>query len=520
MDLGEFRLARTLQYQAQSERKIEVVRQLLVQEPDFNSYQLFRYLAGNKDFISQADLIAFLHENNFFITREDAASLVARYSKQSTISYQDFFVNLELPNLGEIAPPSNSSRRPDAVGYKVLLAHKMRTEVEANRNISVMKDLLAEELGDNFYRSFRRADVSRDGFLTIGDIRAILAKFSITLTDAELDCLLRRYDSNKDGRISYLDFLTQLMPDGRLDSLRTPYTSPMKASSQLDRSYTSPNRSMRNDISSITSPRRTPVRMDYLSPNTSIRDTSYMSPNRSTRDTSYMSPNRSMRDTSAYVSPMRSRPQTSYSSPSRSAALNSSYRSPRRDLAYEDLNLSQRSERIDRSLNRSRQKNAERLAESYRSPRASPRVPEAKVDLEGEIEAMRQRLAMHPSFTLLNAFKHLDVNNKGYITISELKRALTDAGHFVTRDELASCVRLFDTNGDGRISYSEFIAKMMPTESIYSELVSSPSAGGIRYERRLSIPAQLDLANALKQRIDQQNDLNELDVSKMYAWED
>ena len=87
-----------------------------------------------------------------------------------------------------------------------------------------------------------------------------------------------------------------------------------------------------------------------------------------------------------------------------------------------------------------------------------------------------------------------------------------------TAEELETCVRLFDSNGDGRVSYSEFISKMMPTEAVYSELVSSPSAGGIRAERRLSIPAQLDLAKALKQRIDVEKQFDQLNRSKMYSW--
>jgi len=34
--------------------------------------------------------------------------------------------------------------------------------------------------------------------------------------------LVRKYDTNRDGRISYLEFLTQLMPEGRVAALRTP----------------------------------------------------------------------------------------------------------------------------------------------------------------------------------------------------------------------------------------------------------------------------------------------------------
>jgi Ca2+-binding EF-hand superfamily protein len=461
MDLGEFRLARTLQHQAQSERKIDTMRGLLVGQPGFNSYNLFRDLSNGKDFISSTDLTVFLQEHGFVITRQDAQQLVSRYSKTSTISYQDFFVNLELPELS--TGRGLSSPRGSPVQTKSLLAHKMQIEVEATRNSTVLKELLAEELGSNFYSAFRSADAKRSGFLTIEDMNRILGKFSITLTDAELTCLIRKYDSNRDGRISYLEFLTQLMPEGRVESLRTPYASPARP-----RISYSPNRSVR-------------------SPNTSHRqqlsfDDADQGDNNQLVPFANTSLNRSVND--SYLSPSRSRLSTSsYRSPSRTSARSSP--APRR---------------------------------APRSPSVAEVVVDAKRELEAEFEAMRQRLALHPSFTLLNAFKHLDNNNNGFITIGELRRCLSDAGYFVTPDELETCVRLFDSNGDGRISYAEFISKMMPTEAVYSELVSSPSAGGLRAERRLSIPAQLDLAKAIKTRIDQEKELEQINRTQMYSW--
>lgn len=468
MDLGEFRLARLLQQQAQTERKIDTIRQLLVQEPGFNSYQLFRFLANGKDFLSAADLMVFLQENHFVITRVDAQALLARYSKNSTVSYQDFFATLELPSL-PVDNSFSSGRGGDLGAHKVLLAHKMKTEVETNRNSAVLKELLAEELGSNFYSAFRQADVKRSGYLTVDDMARILAKFSISLTDAELDCLLRKYDSNRDGRVSYLEFLTQLMPEGRVDSLRTPAASPARPRIGYSPAK-SPNAS-----------RSTPSRMrDHSRQQLSFDGAD-------DADDNHLVPFDDQRGA----------------------------RSP----GNTSLNRSMNHLTVNESVNRSR-------GNTSRSPMASPsrgnitqvHAAEVKKDLDGEFESMRQRLALHPSYTLLNAFKHLDTQNRGYISISELRACLSDAGYYCTSDELELCVKLFDSNGDGRISYAEFISKMMPTEAVYSELVASPSAGGIRAERRLSIPAQLDLAKALKQRIDQEKQVDQLNRTQMYSW--
>jgi hypothetical protein len=42
----------------------------------------------------------------------------------------------------------------------------MKTEVEVDRNMKVMKDLLAEESGYSLRQAFKSADVNNTGFLT------------------------------------------------------------------------------------------------------------------------------------------------------------------------------------------------------------------------------------------------------------------------------------------------------------------------------------------------------------------
>jgi Ca2+-binding EF-hand superfamily protein len=383
------------------------------------------------------------------------------------------------------------------VSHKVLLAHKMKTEVESNRNSSVLKELLAEELGSNFYQAFRQTDTKRTGYLNVDDMARIMGKFSITLTEAELDCLLRKYDSNRDGRVSYLEFLTQLMPEGRVDSLKTPYSSPARArigyspSKSLNASRSSPRDSSRQQLSfdgvdDEEDNQLVPFNQSFN--NLSVNDRSMRTPTKS--------PNRSLAQSRS--SP--SRAALAVLSPERCIVANCHL--PKYGRHYCSLHSN--------------------VSSPARNPAPSVAAEvsvEIKRELETDFESMRQRLALHPSYTLLNAFKHLDSTGNGYISIQQLRRCLTDAGYYVTPEELELCVKLFDSNGDGRISYSEFISKMMPTEAVYSELVSSPSAGGIRQERRLSIPAQLDLAKALKQRIDQEKQVDQLNRTQMYSWD-
>lgn len=125
-------------------------------------------------------------------------------------------------------------------------------------------------------------------------------------------------------------------------------------------------------------------------------------------------------------------------------------------------------------------------------------------------EQLRQKLALHQSYTLVHAFEFIDKDNSGFITIDELAAAMANAGYPLATHELAAIMRLFDKDHDGRVSYAEFVSKMMPSDATYSGLVTSSSARHLeavahpqrRKSRLLSIGAQLDLAKTLKALLD------------------
>lgn len=56
------------------------------------------------------------------------------------------------------------------------------------------------------------------------------------------------------------------------------------------------------------------------------------------------------------------------------------------------------------------------------------------------------------------AFKVFDKDNDGYISNDELKTLLKSIGERMTDDEIQLLLESIDTNGDGRIDETEFIA--------------------------------------------------------------
>ncbi|KAK2908122.1 EF-hand calcium-binding domain-containing protein 7-like isoform X1 [Channa argus] len=64
---------------------------------------------------------------------------------------------------------------------------------------------------------------------------------------------------------------------------------------------------------------------------------------------------------------------------------------------------------------------------------------------------------------LIRAFKKIDVNGDGYITHSELERAVTTRGEKMTAEEVNAIFSLADVNKDGKLDYAEFCRLLVST---------------------------------------------------------
>ncbi|CDI74841.1 EF hand family protein, related [Eimeria praecox] len=90
-----------------------------------------------------------------------------------------------------------------------------------------------------------------------------------------------------------------------------------------------------------------------------------------------------------------------------------------------------------------------------------------------KVEELRAALAHRPAFAAHKAFAALDPLGNGCLTSGDLQRYLRNHGIAVTDSEAYNLLRRLDANGDGRVSFPEFVDFLLPAEPSEGELLLS-----------------------------------------------
>ena len=88
----------------------------------------------------------------------------------------------------------------------------IRTHFNIEESAELLRQRLARRPNFSVHDAFSHCDKSKNGYLTGEELRKLLAENKIFVTDSELESLVARYDHNCDGRISYSEFVSELVP--------------------------------------------------------------------------------------------------------------------------------------------------------------------------------------------------------------------------------------------------------------------------------------------------------------------
>ena len=94
---------------------------------------------------------------------------------------------------------------------------------DGERQIEVVRQILAEQIEFEPYAAFRRIDRQRKGLIGVFELQMFFADNKVHRSEKAIITFIRKYDSNKDGYLNYNEFLIAILPMDN-PSLRTRAT--------------------------------------------------------------------------------------------------------------------------------------------------------------------------------------------------------------------------------------------------------------------------------------------------------
>ena len=218
----ELKLAHLLKTIADSEKQVEVVRQVLAEQRDFEPYTAFKRIDNlSLGYLRVADLHEFLRDNSIVATEKDVLYLFRLFDTNGDqrMTYSNFLnatLPVTSPALRQLATQRESYyvARDETLPYDVewALARVFDKEINAYRKIELLKEDVINRYDFDTLNAFKTVDADRLGFLDHETLYQYFRANKIGASDDDILALLRRLDKDQDGRVSYAEFVDGVMP--------------------------------------------------------------------------------------------------------------------------------------------------------------------------------------------------------------------------------------------------------------------------------------------------------------------
>ena len=195
---------------AEAERDVEITRQVLTENKDYNSYQIFYYLdSDKKNYIEDLDIINYLKSKNIFSNEIEARLLIFYYDNNldNNLNFEEF-VNLiesKLLNKREKAKEKLEGILSFSIDYA--LTKLLEKEIiYARKILGLLEDLhgFSEfEIHNIFHLIKNNNNIN---YIMHENLIKFLNRNHASFIDQDIDLIFKRIDLNNDKAIDLCEF--------------------------------------------------------------------------------------------------------------------------------------------------------------------------------------------------------------------------------------------------------------------------------------------------------------------------
>jgi len=414
------RLAHLLLQVADLERQVEITRQVLCELIDFEPYSAFRTIDRfSTGALTSRDIEEFLLSQGIPCSAFESSSLVKQYDSNSD-------GRLSLPEFHNLVLPAANAARRDIVltrtplstataEVRYAMGRLMEREVIYQREVSQCRRELAGQRDFNPMEAFKAVNYREKVGIDKEMLRTFLLRCGHNPLEDDLHAIIRRLDTDGDEKLSYLEFLDSISARDQSSGLGI---SPLPQ-------FRSPNR------------RSTPLRS---------------------------SPSPSKHSQPRTFSPLKAASSLRRSSP----LPNSSFKTPEK-RKFEGSSLANRSS-AGRSFPRSTKVSFSPLPAQEETELVN--TLKQQMDMLRDLEDAKSGLVDLQDFNLIDGFRVLDVENKGFVACMELEEGLRVLGVRPLGDECYLLIRSYSKLSDSRLRFSDFSSMLTPKDAHLASALS------------------------------------------------
>jgi len=207
------------------ERDLERLKCDLTLKSDFNLGDLYKIFELNRlGYLTAGDLKYGMNLFNVFPTSEEVNLLIKRYDGSNTISsyaFNDMFLPIDreynrvLKN--RICLDYHVKCTPDVFSFesRYAVTNLLKALISAENNAEMWRQKFYNI--KSFYARviYDKIDVLGKNYITSDDFTRNFKINSVFYSSKDLDLLMFKFDKNRDGRISYSEFIDELSPKSR-----------------------------------------------------------------------------------------------------------------------------------------------------------------------------------------------------------------------------------------------------------------------------------------------------------------